>query len=109
MVFYDQLEYGLFRKFSSDKEIREYVKNNLEDAFANAVFKKKDAPYFLNIASVQCFGSFEWEGSEPLLHKLLNIYTPIIQKFIADALCNSLQVPLDEEVNPQEWMRLTTY
>lgn len=109
VVFYDQLEYGLFSKFSSDNEVKNYITNNLEEAFDNAVFKKKNAPYFLNIASVEKLGVFKWEGSKLHLNKMLDIYMPIIQKFIADTLSNSLQVPLDEEVNFQSWMRYTSY
>ena len=33
VVFYDQLEYGLFTKFSSDSEIKEYIDSNLEEAW----------------------------------------------------------------------------
>lgn len=109
VVFYDQLEYGLFSKFSSDNDVKDYINNNLEEAFDSAVFKKKNAPYFLNIASVEKLGAFKWEGNKLHLNTLLGIYMPIIQKFIADALSNSLQVPLDEETNPQKWMKFTSY
>lgn len=109
VVFYDQLEYGLFNKFSSDNDIRNYISTNLKEAFEESVFKKKNTPYFLNIASVEKLGSFEWKGNKLHLNNLLSIYMPIIQKFIADALSNSLQVPLNEETNPQKWMRLTSY
>lgn len=109
VVFYDQLEYGLFNKFSSDNDIRNYINNNLKEAFEESVFKKKNSPYFLNIASVEKLGAFKWEGNKLHLNNLLSIYMPIIQKFIADVLSDSLQVPLDEETNPQRWMRLTSY
>lgn len=109
VVFYDQLEYGLFSKFSSDNDIRNYISNNPKEAFEESVFKKKNSPYFLNIASVEKLGAFEWEGNKNHLNKLLSIYMPIIQKFIADVLSDSLQVPLDEETNPQRWMGFTNY
>ena len=109
IVFYDQLEYGLFCKFSSDKDVKDYITNNIEEAFNNAIFKKKNAPYFLNIASVEKLGAFEWKGNKLHLNKLLSIYMPIIQKFIVDALSGSLQVPLNEETNPQKWMKFTSY
>lgn len=109
IVFYDQLEYGLFRMFSSDKEVKKYIIDNIYEAFNNAVFKKKNAPYFLNIASVERLGAFKWEDNKLHLNSLLATYMPIIQKFIADATTNTLQVPLDEETNPQQWMMLTSY
>lgn len=109
IVFYDQLEYGLFCKFSSDKDVKDYIHNNLEEAFNNAIFKKKNAPYFLNIASVEKFGIFQLSENKTHLNRQLSVYIPIIQKFITDALSNSLQVSLDEETNPQKWMKFTSY
>ena len=109
IVFYDQLEYGLFTKFSSDKEIKEYIDSNLEEAFSNAVFKKKNTPYFLNIASVEKLGSFEWKNNGKHLNRMLSIYMPIIQKFIEDATTDSLNVPLNEENNPKMWMKFTEF
>ena len=109
IVFYDQLEYGLFTKFSSDKEIKEYIDSNLEEAFSNAVFKKKNTPYFLNIASVEKLGSFEWKNNGKHLNRMLSIYMPIIQKFIEDATTDSLNVSLNEESNPKMWMKFTEF
>lgn len=109
IVFYDQLEYGLFTKFSSDSEVKGYIDSNLEEAFSNAVFKKKNTPYFLNIASVEKLGSFEWKDNGKHLNRMLSIYMPIIQKFIEDATANTLNVPLNEENNPKMWMKLTVF
>lgn len=109
VVFYDQLEYGLFCKFSSDSEVKGYIDSNLEEAFSNAVFKKKNTPYFLNIASVEKLGSFEWKDNGKHLNRMLSIYMPIIQKFIEDATTDSLKVPLNEENNPKIWMKLTVF
>lgn len=109
IVFYDQLEYGLFSKFSSDSEIKGYIDSNLEEAFSNAVFKKKNTPYFLNIASVEKLGSFEWKDNGKHLNRMLSIYMPIIQKFIEDATTDSLNVSLNEESNPKMWMKFTEF
>lgn len=109
VVFYDQLEYGLFTKFSSDSEVKGYIDSNLEEAFSNAVFKKKNTPYFLNIASVEKLGSFEWKNNGEHLNRMLSIYMPIIQKFIEDATADLLNVPLNEEDNPEMWMKLTVF
>lgn len=109
VVFYDQLEYGLFTKFSSDSEVKGYIDSNLEEAFSNAVFKKKNTPYFLNIASVEKLGSFEWNNNGEHLNRMLSIYMPIIQKFIEDATADLLNVPLNEKNNPKMWMKLTVF
>lgn len=109
IVFYDKLQYGLFNKFSSDSEVYEFINSNPEKAFEEAVFKKKEAPYFLNIASTENFGAFEWENMRSLLKRQMTTYMPIIQKFIIDARSKNLYVPLDEEINPQKWMAFTVY
>lgn len=109
VVFYDQLEYGLFSRFYSDNEVKEYIDSNLKEAFSNAVFKKKNTPYFLNIASVERLGAFEWRNNGKHLNRMLNIYMPIIQKFIEDATTDTLNVPLNEKTNPKMWMKLTVF
>lgn len=110
VVFYDQLEYGLFSKFNTDREIYDYIRSDVNKAFNNAVFKKKNAPYFLNIASTQRLGNFSWDDfSRRHLDCMLSIYMPIIQKFIADVRTDTLSLEFDEESNPQEWMRYTSF
>lgn len=110
IVFYDQMEYGLFNLFSSNSEIETFIKEDIDTAFNKAVFKKKDGPYFLNIASVEKLGAFSWNAfTKSHLNHLLAIYMPIIQKFIADARTGTIKCLLDEETNPKEWMALTVY
>lgn len=110
VVFYDQSEYGLFSKFSSDGEVGEYIRRDIDIAFNNAVFKKRNAPYFLNIASTQSMGAFPWDDfTKSHLNHLLLIYMPVIQKFIADARTDTLSVELDEETNPKPWMKYTSF
>lgn len=109
IVFYDKLHYGLFAKFKSDRDIENYIHNHLNSAFNDAVFKKKNSPYFLNIASTENLGAFEWKNEKPLLDYMMGIYMPIIQKFIVDARTDSLEVSLNEETNPQKWMNYISY
>lgn len=75
-----------------DERIRKYIPNNVEIAFYQAIDKYDDYIYVLNIATHECFGNFSWaEGwSKDLLNQQLDTFMPIIQKFIADAVTNSL-------------------
>lgn len=107
IVFYDKLEYGLFAKFEKDKDVESFIHNHLDSAFKEAVFKKENAPYFLNIASTEHLGAFHWKDNDGHLNYMMNIYMPVIQKFIVDARADCLEVPLDETINPQGWMKLT--
>lgn len=94
IIFYDQLVYGLFSKFNTDDEVKTYIEESLENAFQESILKKNNSPYLLNIASTEKFGAFPWEGGWPkqYLNKQLSIFMPIIQKFIADALTDKLEI-----------------
>lgn len=83
-IFYDKMEEGLHKEFSSDMEIKTFIKNNINIAWKKSVVKR-DNHYFLNIASVEDFGNFEFKGdpwSTQLLEKQLDIYKPLIRKFL---------------------------
>lgn len=92
VIIYDKEKYGLHQLFPSDDMIEKYVQSNLIDAFNNAVAIYKEGIYLLNIASVENFGAFEWKNAKDILDKQLKIFMPIIQKFMADALTNSLKL-----------------
>lgn len=78
----------------ADEGIREYVPNNVETAFYQAIDKYDEYIYVLNIATQECFGRFSWTKGWPkdLLNQQLNTFMPIIQKFMADALTDSLEI-----------------
>jgi len=79
---------------STDMRMRNYIHNNVEKAFVQSVDRYDDYIYVLNIATYECFGNFAWGvgWSKELLNQQLNTFMPIIQKFMADALTDSLKV-----------------
>ena len=81
-VIYSKQEQGLHLSFSSDERIREYIFRNTEEAFCESVTVDDEGTYWLNIASTEDFGAFEWKSMPELLDKQLSIFMPIIQKFI---------------------------
>lgn len=92
VIIYDKQQFGLFSFFSSDKRVGDYIFNNTESAFYEAIKEHSPGIYVLNIASVENFGAFDWKNAKDLLNKQLQIFMPIIQKFMADALTDSLKV-----------------
>lgn len=86
IVFWSQSSYGLWSQFTSDKEVNNFIQTNTNEAFKNALIKK-DSRYYLNIVTVEKLGAFEWKEGwiTSLLKRQLNIYMPIIKKFILDS------------------------
>lgn len=92
IVVYNKCLPGLYKSDTSDEEIRDYIRNNTEEAFSTAVQKHKDGYYILNIASVDNLGSLRWTPfAKNLLNGQLEIYHPLIQKFIVDAYSRTLK------------------
>lgn len=56
--------------------------------------KNEGNTYYLNIASSEDYGDFDWKGewAKSLLNKQLSIFMPIIQKIIANALTDTLSL-----------------
>ncbi len=91
-IIYNKLEYALSDKFSSDKELAEYIRTYPEEAFARSIKKVSDKVYVLNIASSENFGYFEWDDgwSKNLINSMLATFEQIIQRFISDSVTNTL-------------------
>ena len=90
-VFYNKQYRGLYSFFSSDGRVEEYINNNIENAFFEAINTEEDGTYSLNIASILNFGAFEWKNAGDILHRQLNIFMPIIQKFVEEAVAERLE------------------
>ena len=56
--------------------------------------KSNEYIYVLNIISEECYSNFNWKGewAKTLLNNQLSQYMPIIQKFMVDALTDSLNI-----------------
>ena len=98
VLIYDKMQYGLHQKFMSDAYVAKYINSYTEEAFKEAVRPYKPYIYVLNIASVENFGAFSWDKAGDLLHKQLTIYMPIIQKFMVDALTDTLCIMEDSKL-----------
>lgn len=92
-VIYDKLLWGLYRCFSSDERVGDYVYEYTEDAFSEAIRIYDANSFVLNIASVLDFGAFvDNIPDKSIIDSQLNIFMPIIQKFMVDALTGSLKI-----------------
>lgn len=82
-------EYGIDQDNST---IQEAIESNIEEAFNSMIKKLDDKSYFLEIKPNIKYGNFPWRDgwSKNLLNKQLSIYMPLIQKFIADAMTDTL-------------------
>lgn len=92
VVVYDKLQYGLFRYFSTDEDMKKFITEHIDEAFQRAVWKKEAEPYMLNIASTKNFSRFSWSGEKHFLDCQLHIFMPLIRKFITDAKTDTLEV-----------------
>ena len=77
-----------FAKYSQES-LQEYILNHTEEAFCSAIDKTNEGCYQLNISSNLHFHGPAGEG---VYKNMLNTYMPIIQKFMADALTDSLEI-----------------
>lgn len=91
LLMYDKDLEGLHRLFTSDKKMKDYILQNIDEAFQSAVKIQDEYVLMLNIASTENFGAFDWKHAEGILNTQLYIFMPIIQKFIADALTDRLE------------------
>lgn len=89
-VIYDKREMGLYRFFSADSRMYDYVQNSIDKAFYDAVYKVSPTEYCLNIASVEDFSTLDLKNERAFLEGQLTIFMPIIQRFMVYALTGLL-------------------
>lgn len=77
-----------FTKYSKES-LQEYILNHTEEAFYSAIDKIDEKCYQLNISSNL---HFHGPAGEDVYKNMLNIYIPIIQKFMVDSLTDSLKL-----------------
>lgn len=86
-------ESSLADHFNSDDKLSEFIHNNKDRLFLTALKKHSDYIYILNIKTVQY--NYDLHNrflTKDYLKNALNIYYPIIQKFIIDAITDTLIV-----------------
>ena len=90
-IIYDKGKWGLHELFNDDEAVLDYVCKNTQEAYEKALIKHNGYSYILNVASTEDFGAFENDiPDKSLLDYQLSIYMPLIQKFMLDALTDSL-------------------
>lgn len=88
--------------FSSIDEQRNYINNNIDDVFVNYVQKYDDYIFTLNISST--FASICPSRQDELKYHFdvcLSLFSPIIQKFMVDALTDNLYIMENGELVKQ--------
>lgn len=90
VLFYDKSQF-YFSVSDNDEKTAECIKTNTDEVFKYTIKNEEDI-YYLNIASSEDYGNFDWHGewAKNLLNKQLSTFMPIIQKFIADAITDTL-------------------
>lgn len=102
LVYWEQTGGGLFNVVPDDK-VKPFVCQNTDIAFNLSIHKDDENTYELNIANAKnLYGyRFKWEDefAKEMLNKQLEAYFPIIQKFIADVMADTLEVHTYKELN----------
>lgn len=73
--------------------IQDAIKSDIDEAFDSFIRKIDDKTYYIEIKPNVQYGNFPWEDgwAKDLLNKQLTIYMPLIQKFISDAMTNTIR------------------
>lgn len=92
ILTWDKEYNGLSSAFSTTDELENYIKDHFEQAVHRSLKKDTDYIYILDISTAEDYGNFPWRDgwAKNLLNKQLSIFMPIIQKFIADAMTDTL-------------------
>ncbi len=90
-IIYDKNKYHLSSnfKYSWEGTLKDYIYDHTEEAFLSAIEKTGDRLYELNVASKLDFHSYPGDS---VYANMVNCFIPIIQKFMVDALTDSLYV-----------------
>lgn len=91
VLIYNKTVSGLYTRYSSDDELRDYIDNHLSTAFKEAIIPYKPYIYTINLASVTNYGAFSWEKSGDLLERQLSIFMPIIKEFMVRAVTDTIE------------------
>ena len=79
--------------------MQEYINNNTDEAFYNSVFKYGEYQYYLNIASTR--RDFYGDPGMEFRKRMVEMFVPIIRKFIKDAATDNLYIIEDGELVKQ--------
>ena len=89
-IIYDKEKMGLYQLISSNSRMNDYVHNSTEKALYDAVYEVSPNEYCLNIASTENFNYLDLEYEAAFLESQLEIFMPLVQKFMVYALTGKL-------------------
>ncbi len=90
---------NLANGFKNDRELAEYILNNTEEAFYSSVNKYDENKYYLSVASTD--RDFYGDPGMSWKRRKVEMYVPIIKKFMIDALTDNLYTFEDGELVKQ--------
>lgn len=92
VLIYTGQGYSLASHFDSDKEVHDFISENIDALFGRVIKKHADYIYTLNVVSVEELNDLHNRQLNKLyIKKAFTIFMPIIQKFMVDALTDSLE------------------
>lgn len=83
-VYYNKLVWGAYKAFSSDEEMYKQLHSGVDTLYNYIIKKDSEHEYSINIASTENFGKFTWDSMRVLLDEMLMIFSPYINRFIAE-------------------------
>lgn len=94
-IIYDVNKPHLSSSFSihSKEKLKDYINNNVYEAFISAIDKIEEGCFQLNVASNSHYYGI---AGESVYTKMLDVFMPIIQKFMVDALTDNLYIIEDD-------------
>lgn len=90
---------NLANGFKNDRELAEYILNNTEEAFYSSVNKYDENKYYLSVASTD--RDFYGDPGMSWKRRKVEMYVPIIKKFMIDAFTDNLYTFEDGELVKQ--------
>ena len=99
-IVYDVNKPHLSSNFSmyNKESLKAYIDKNIDEAFISAVDKIGDNCYQVNIASAV---HYHGAAGVDVYSKMLEIFMPIIQKFMLDAITDNLSIIEDGKLVKQ--------
>lgn len=82
---------GLSSRFSSDKDLQEFIKEYLEEAYHLAIKQQTDYIYTLDISQVENYPNFPLNKEKELVGKQMTVFMPIICRFMVNAFTDNLE------------------
>lgn len=91
ILVYTGQEYSLASHFESDEVMQDFINKNIDNLFRKIIKKHDDYIYTLNVITVTELNDYHNRFIlKPYIQHALDVFMPIIQKFMVDALTDNL-------------------